>query len=206
MIASMSWSVRNIAVLVAALVCAWLLLRRLLRPNPQQFVHARLEQDAADPFKRWVQNCFLVVTGDCDYAHLPRGEALRMLSSWWDVHGPTEFRRELAALLDAGRPDNAWDLVRYVLLSRLGVAAGWLDEAGSWAAVRPAALRLQAAYGEWSAMAHAYLLARRQARSLAADGTEDDASTTAIRDNIAHLHGGRWRELPWTLPLAERHG
>lgn len=191
--------------LVAILVLlAWW--RRAAREDPAQVMARRLEQDAVDLYKRWVQSAFLVVTGNCDYAYLERAEAVRMLSSWWEIHGPTEHRRGLDRLAHAGRPDNAWDLLRFVLLARLGVAAGYLDDAGAWSAIRPIALRLQAAYPDWSAMAQAYIMARREARELPPDGTGDDASTLAIRDNVAHLHGTRWRELPFGVPLEARRG
>ena len=55
-------------------------------------------------------------------------------------------------------------------------------------------------------MAQGYLLARRQSRGLAADGTEDDEAMAAIRDNIAHLHDGRWRELPYRSELGAVDG
>ncbi len=190
-------------VIAALLITLWWL-RRRARPDAQQIMAQRLEQDAADLFKRWVQNAFLVVTGNCDYAYLPRAEAVRMLSGWWEVHGPAEHRRVLAGLAAAARPDNAWDLLRFILLGRLGVAAGYIDDLGAWHAIRPVAARLQAAYPDWSSMAHAYVLARRQARELPADGTADDASTATIRDNIVHLHGGRWRDMPYRLPLGGR--
>ncbi|HWB76259.1 MAG TPA: DUF1266 domain-containing protein [Nannocystaceae bacterium] len=195
---------RLLAIAIATLVALLWLRRRIYRIDPQQLMTQRLTRDGEDLYKRWVQNAFLVVTGNCDFAHLQRAEAVRMLSAWWEVHGPAEHARMLAALEDAGRPDNAWDLLRFVLLARIGVAAGYLDDLGAWARIRPVAGRLQRAYPDWSAMAQAYLLARRQARGLAADGTEDDASTQAIRDNVAYLHGTRWREMPYRLRLEDR--
>lgn len=148
----------------------------------------------------------MVVTGDCDYAYLARADAVRMLSTWWDVHGPNEHRRTLASLADGSRPDNAWDLLRFILLARLGVAGGFLEDTASWSVIRPMALRLQATYPDWSTMAQAYVMARRQARELPADGTGDDESTRTIRDNVAHLHGGVWREIPWRSSLGEIGG
>jgi hypothetical protein len=192
-----------VVVLLAALgvlAIAWAV-ARLRAPDPVREMQERLDADARDPFKRWVQSVFLIVTGNCDYGHLSRGEALRILAQWWEVHGPVEHARTLDALARSGRPDNAWDLLRFVLVARLGVAAGWLDDAGSWQAILPVARRLQRAYPDWSAMAHGYLLARRQARGLAPDGTEDDEAMQAIRDNIAHLHDGRWREQPYRSEL-----
>jgi len=194
-----------LGVVLAVLVLLWVI-GRLRAPDPDRVMRERLEADARDPFKRWVQSAFLIVTGNCDYGHLDRGEAIRILTRWWEVHGPVEHRRTLDSLADPGRPDNAWDLVRFVLVARLGVAAGYLDDARSWAEIRPIAARLQRAYPDWSAMAQAYVLARRQARGLAADGTEDDGAMAAIRDNIAHLHDSRWRELSFRTELGDANG
>ncbi len=194
---------RALLLAIAVLLALLWLRRRLARVDPHELMTQRLHRDGEDLYKRWVQNAFLVVTGNCDFAHLPRAEAIRMLSAWWEVHGPAEHARNLAGLADAGRPDNAWDLLRFMLLARIGVAAGYLDDLSAWAHIRPIALRLQRAYPDWPSMAQAYLLARRQARGLAADGTEDDPSTQAIRDNIAHLHGTRWREMPYRLRLED---
>lgn len=163
----------------------------------------RLEVDALDPFKRWAQAVFMIVTGNCDFGHLPRAEAVRILSTWWSVHGPLEFSGTLDSLANPGRPDNAWDLVRFMLLARLGAAAGHIDDLTSWAKIRPIATRLQAAYPEWNAMGQAYLMARRQSRGLPLDGTQDDASTSAIRDNIEHLRQTSWRELQFRSGLAD---
>lgn len=186
--------------MLAALALVWAI-ARLRAPDPERVMRERLEADGRDPFKRWVQSVFLIVTGNCDYAHLSRGEALRILTRWWEIHGPVEHGRVLQSLAESGRPDNAWDLVRFVLVARLGVAAGWIDDAPSWQAIQPIARRLQRAYPDWSAMAQGYVLARRQARGLAPDGTEDDGAMDAIRDNIAHLRDGRWRELSFLSEL-----
>lgn len=179
---------------LALAIGVWLLARR---PGPD----ARLALDARDPARRWVQNAFMLVTGEHDYAHLPGGEARRILAHWWDVYGPLEHRRVLASLgEDAGR-DHAWGLLRFIVVSRLGVAAGLCSDEVSWADVLPVARRLQAAYPGWRAMAHAYVRARRQWKSLPLDGTADDASMQQILENLARLDDTRWAELPWETPL-----
>lgn len=173
----------------------WLLARQ--RPGPE----ARLHEDARDPYRRWVQNAFLLVTGDCDYAHLPGAEARRILAHWWEVYGPLEHRRTLEQLAaDDGR-DHAWPLLRYVLLSRLGVAAGLLADEVSWDEILPIARRLQAAYPGWRAMAQAYVQARRQWRELPLDGSADDDGMRTILDNLARLDDTRWTALPWNTEL-----
>jgi hypothetical protein len=201
----MRTSVIVLLVALGVLALAWAI-ARLRTPDPERVMRERLESDGRDPFKRWVQSAFLIVTGNCDYAHLSRGEALRILVRWWEVHGPVEHGRTLDALASSGRPDNAWDLLRFVLVARLGVAAGWIDDARSWTEIAPIARRLQQAYPDWSAMAQGYLLARRQSRGLAPDGTDDDDAMAAIRDNIAHLSDGRWRELPFRSELGVLDG
>ena len=201
----MRTSVIVLLVALGVLALAWAI-ARLRTPDPERVMRERLESDGRDPFKRWVQSAFLIVTGNCDYAHLARGEALRILARWWEVHGPVEHARTLVSLASSGRPDNAWDLLRFVLVARLGVAAGWIDDGRSWTQIAPIARRLQLAYPDWSAMAQGYLLARRQSRGLAPDGTDDDDAMAAIRDNIAHLSDGRWRELPFRSELGVLDG
>jgi hypothetical protein len=162
---------------------------------------ARLETDARDPYRRWVQGAFLLVCGDCDYAHLPGAEARRMLAHWWDVYGPAELRRVLHRLADPGQGEHAWPLLRFILVSRLGVGAGMIDEEVSWAEILPVARRLQAAYPSWRAMAQAYVGARRQWRELPLDGSDDDEGMRHILDNLARLDDTRWRELDYKAPL-----
>jgi Protein of unknown function (DUF1266) len=187
-------------VLAASLGAAtgvWLWVRRRSAPD------ARLRADAADPYRRWVQNVFLLVTGDCDYAHLPGAEARRMLAHWWDVYGPLELHRTLRGLAatEPGASDHAWPLVRYILVSRLGVAAGMLDDDVSWDEILPVARRLQAAYPGWRAMAQAYVQARRHWRELPLDGSGDDDGMTYILDNLARLDDTRWQQLDFALEL-----
>lgn len=192
-------------VLAASLGAAtgvWLWARRRSAPD------VRLRADAADPYRRWVQNVFLLVTGDCDYAHLPGAEARRMLAHWWDVYGPLELHRTLRSLAqhaDDGEAvptrDHAWPLVRYILVSRLGVAAGMLADDVSWDEILPVARRLQAAYPGWRAMAQAYVQARRQWRALPLDGSGDDEGMMNILDHLARLDDTRWKELDYTTEL-----
>lgn len=183
-----------LAVGVAAGAGVWLLARR---PDAR----ARLAADAADPYRRWVQSAFLLVTGDCDYAHLPGAEARRMLAHWWDVYGSLELRRVLAQLADPSGGEHAWPLLRFILVSRLGVAAGMVADEVSWDEILPVARRLQAAYPGWRAMARAYVQARRQWRELPLDGSADDEGMRHVLDNLARLDDTRWRELDYKAPL-----
>lgn len=189
-----------------AVVLVGIALHRLRTPDPQRHMRALMDGDASDPFKRWVQSVFLIVTGDCDYAYLGRAEGRAMLQEWWQIHGARTHADTLRALADPGRPDNAWDLVRFMVLARMGVAAGYIGDDESWHAIRPIASRLQHAYGDWRPMAQAYLAARRQWRGFALDGSEDDDEMEKIVDNISRLHDSRWRALPFRVDLELDHG
>lgn len=178
-------------------------IHRLRSPDPDRLLRERMAADARDPYKRWVQAAFMMVTGECDYGYLPRAEARRMLETWWDVHGPGDHARVLAELASSGRPDNAWDLVRFILVTRMGVGAGWIDDEESWERIRPICIRLQQAYTSWRAMAQAYLQARRQWRELALDGSEDDDEMRRIRDNISRLDDTVWQNVEFRMPLGE---
>lgn len=180
---------------LAAAAALWLLLRR-----PRSAAE-RLDADACDPYRRWVQGVFLLVTGDCDHAHLPGAEARRMLAHWWDVYGPLELRRVLQRLADPSGGEHAWPLLRFILVSRLSVAAGLVADEVSWDEILPIARRLQAAYPSWRAMAQAYVRARRQWRELPLDGSADDEGMKTILDNLARLDDTRWRELDFKTPL-----
>jgi hypothetical protein len=63
------------------------------------------------------------------------------LRDWWDVHGPTDHAKALRELATADRPDNAWDLVRFMVVARLGVGADYLTPDESWHCIRPVACR-----------------------------------------------------------------
>lgn len=184
-----------LAVGLTAAAGVWLWARR--RPSAAD----RLAADASDPYRQWVQSAFLLVTGDCDYAHLPGAEARRMLAHWWDVYGPVELRRALRQLADPSGGEHAWPLLRFILVSRLGVAAGMVADEESWDEILPVARRLQAAYPSWRAMAQAYVRARRQWKELPLDGSADDEGMMHILDNLARLDDTRWQALDYKAPL-----
>lgn len=183
----------------ALIVFAWLTSRR----RPQKTEETREEVDARDPLRRWCQAGVRLVSRDCDYGHLPRGEARRMLQRWWHVHGPRELHDVLRTLGDSPNPDNAWELLRFIIVVRLGAAAEMVDDDDSWSMAAPIAMRLQDAYGDWSAMAQAYVRARRQWQELALDGSQDDATMRWITDNLQSLRASTWNEVPWDLELED---
>ena len=196
------WRVVVLAIIVGALAVGWAIMA-WREPSPAQRRRMRLEDDARHPLRQWAQAAFFVVTGDIDYGHLPRGEARQMLVHWWEVHGPYELRGTLADLEDAGRPDNAWDLLRFMVVARLGVAAQYHADEDAWRRIHPVARRLQASYRSWPEMAQAYVVARRQWKGIAPDGSEDDDGMRRILDHVAALRDGAWRTTAWTMELCD---
>jgi hypothetical protein len=189
------WRIVVAAVFAVFLIAS--LVHRLRAPRRRRVAFDRMKMEAEDPLKAWAQCAFLIVTGDCDYGHLAPGDGRRLLQRWWNIHGA----REHASTLDdlAAAPDNAWDLVRFILVARMGVAAGYLGDDEGWDEIRPIAARLRRAYDSWTALGQAYLAARRQWQGVALDGTEDDATMRRIADNIEELRATRWVEVPYDL-------
>lgn len=200
----MSWIVEHwpwIAGAVLALFVLGVAWQRMRKGNPTRVKQQRLEADARVPLRRWTQAASMLVSRDCDYGHLARGDARRMLQRWWHVHGIRELRDVLDVLAHSNNPDNAWDLLRFILVARLGEAAGMLEVDESWRLCAPIALRLQRAYDDWDDMAMAYVRARRQWRELALDGSQDDGSTMWIVENMSTLRATTWNEIPFALDL-----
>jgi len=184
------------ATLLLTLSMLW---RRRVQPRRER--KTRAQADAADPLRRWCSVAMKLVTRDCDYGHLLRGEARRMLHRWWHVHGTRELHEALAELGDSPNPDNAWELLRFILVARLGAAAEMIDDDDSWSMITPIAARLQETYVDWEAMAQAYVTARRQWQEIALDGSEDDDTMRWITDNLQSLRAGAWTEVSWGLEL-----
>jgi hypothetical protein len=193
---SRSWPLLVLAGL-AALLVLYAFVASLRRPARMR---ARMAADADDPFRRWAQGVFRLVSGDCDYGYLPVREAVSMLARWWDVHGPVELLRVLGEL---ERDADAWSGVRFLVVARLGVGAGWLSDGEAWRRARPVARRLQARYETWPELARDYVLARRRAIGICEDGSEDDDDMRAILDNVGRLADSTWAEVPFRTAWPE---
>ncbi|MEM6991162.1 MAG: DUF1266 domain-containing protein [Myxococcota bacterium] len=190
-----------VAAAVAGLVAVIWAIVRWRQPSAAERQRMRAEADAASPFKAWVHGALFIVSRDIDYGHLPPAAARQMLIHWWEVHGPHEMRDTLRELEHPGRPDNAWDLLRFIVVIRLGAAAHYIADDDAWERIHPVAARLQASYVGWPEMAQAYVVARRQWKGIAIDGSEDDAGMARILDNIANLREGAWSTLSWDAML-----
>ncbi len=202
----MSWLLEHWGVLLLVAAALGFVGWRWGRARRTHRMHGleRTERDqrhARDPLRRWCDAACRLVTRNDDYGHLGRGEARRMLQRWWHVHGARELHDTLHQLGDSPNPDNAWELLRFMLVARLGAAAQMFDDDESWDAIRPVARRLQHAYEGWTAMAQAYVTARRQWQDMPLDGSGDDDMMQWITENLQMLRAGTWSELPWDLEL-----
>lgn len=196
----MSWALQHWYWVLAAAVAVALLARLSRRRRPTTEA-SRAEVDARHPVRRWCRAAVELVSRDCDYGHLPRGEARRMLQRWWHVHGQRDLHHTLRELGDSPNPDNAWELLRFILVARLGSAAEMIEDDDAWSMIEPIAQRLQDAYDDWDAMAQAYITARRQWQGIALDGSQDDDTMRWITDNHQSLRAGTWTQLDWHLDL-----
>ncbi|MCR9159324.1 MAG: DUF1266 domain-containing protein [Nannocystaceae bacterium] len=194
------WLIEHWPWVLAGVILLLTLALLLRRRHPAA---SRLEVDARDPFRRWCQAAMMLITRDCDYGHLQRGEARRMLQRWWHVHGARDLHQTLAELSSSPNPDNAWELLRFMIVARLGAAAEMLDDDESWQMLCAPANRLQAAYEGWTAMAQAYVTARRQWQDLPLDGSADDDTMRWITENFQSLRAGAWTEVDWDLELED---
>ncbi len=199
----MSWLLDHwqllLLVVGAVVVLMWLWGR--WRGSSKRKAAANTDPNADDPLHRWCHCACRLVTRNSDYGHLGRGEARRMLQRWWHVHGVRELQDTLRQLSASPNPDNAWELLRFMLVARLGAAAQMLEDDESWEAITPIARRLQDAYDDWAAMGQAYVTARRQWQDLPLDGSGDDDTMEWITDNLQMLRAGAWSETPWDLEL-----
>lgn len=186
-----------VTAVVGLIAIAWAVMR-WRAPSPAQ---RAADSETQEPLVAWVQAALAVISGSVDYGQLPRAEARQMLIHWWEVYGPTELADTMRSLSDPERPDNAWDLLRFVVVTRLGAAAQYVAQDDAWTQILPIARRLQATYPAWPDMAHAYVIARRQWKGIATDGSEDDDGMRRILDNIADAREVRWTQLAWNTPL-----
>ncbi|MBL4682956.1 MAG: DUF1266 domain-containing protein [Nannocystaceae bacterium] len=189
-----------VAAFVGLVAVVWAIIR-WRAPSAAQHRATRLASDSGQPLKAWAQGAFLVVTGDLDYGHLPPAQARQMLIHWWETHGPHELLSTLDGLENPDRPDNAWDLLRFIVVARLATAANYLSDDEAWRSIYPVARRLQASYRSWPDMTQAYVVARRQWKGAATDGSEDDGGMRRILDNIANLREGLWERVSWSMPF-----
>lgn len=174
---------------------------RLQRNRHVARMRERMRKDAASAAHHWVQCVFRIITGEDDYAYMPRSEALAVLARYWSIEHPYDLRQVLDELERDGRAEPAWNLVRFMVLARLGVGAGFLPEATAWRRLLPVARRLQQHYETFDAIAQTYVRERRRWLGLPLDGATDDAETRAILGNIVRLETTVWPNVAYDTRL-----
>jgi hypothetical protein len=115
------------------------------RRNPA----TKLYMDRQDPRKHWAQAAMALYQGDKgDPGYWRPSEAQSLLKEGWS----TPNQEELMSLLESyvkGECNVAFDKLRIIWLARVGLGAGWIDEAASWEYVFAAQAALQETYGSW---------------------------------------------------------
>lgn len=178
-------------------VAMFLLFRK--QQAPPNEAH-RMALDWEHPIRRWSRGCYSIVTRDYDYAYRPKWTKEVVASSW-----KFRTRPELEATLEkleAGY--EAWDLVRFIVVARMGVGMGLWDEDTSWMRITPVVQRLQPRYKSWDELGSAYVEGRREWLDLALDGSEDDDSMREVLETIAVLRAKLWPAIPYNLALISR--
>ncbi len=93
-------------------------------------------------------------------------------------------------------PLLAFDSARAVMLARVGLMLGWLEEEEAWKYMISAARAVQRTYASWEAYGADFVLARNV---WAGDDSHD------MFDDVVALLLSRadspWRQLPWAIPL-----
>lgn len=159
----------------------------------------RVQNRSASPIARWARGAYGLLTGGDDFGELGEDEAQALLESPWGVHDARALEREINRL-EAGDTDNeAWDLIRVILLARLGYSAGYVDESASWQTVTRVALRLQASYEGWRPLGEAY--ARGRSEWLSSRGIDERSNHDLVERNMQVLAVKVWPKIEFRAPL-----
>lgn len=109
----------------------------------------RQMMDRADPRKGWAQAVMAIYQGDAgDPGYWDRRRATESIQRGWSTPDAAALT-ELIERYVQGECNVGFDKVRIVWLARLGLGAGWYDDATSWRYVFAAQTALQHAYGSW---------------------------------------------------------
>jgi hypothetical protein len=159
----------------------------------------RARAGARAPVERWARGAYGLLTGGQDFGELGREEAQGLLESPWGVEDARALHSTIEALEAADSDELAWDLIRVILLARLGAAAGYLDAATSWAVVSRVGARLQTHYPDWDALGRAY--ARGRGTWLTARGIDEPSNHALVERNMQVLTRQVWARVEYRTPL-----
>jgi hypothetical protein len=118
--------------------------------------------DRADPRKHWAQAIMAIYQGDAgDPGYWDRRRATESIQQGWSTPDVAELTQLIEKYV-RGECNVGFDKVRIVWLARLGLGAGWYDDATSWRYVFAAQAALQQAYGSWIELRAAVVEGREQ--------------------------------------------
>lgn len=160
----------------------------------------RAKSSGRSPLERWARGAYGLLTGGQDFGELGEQEARGLLESPWGVENAAQLRATIERLEDGDSDELAWDLIRVILLARLGAAAGYLEPATSWEAVRRVGARLQAGYPDWEELGRAY--ARGRSAWLSGRGIEEPSDHALVDRNMDVLSRRIWPRVEYRVPLA----
>ena len=117
------------------------------------------------------------------------------LDYWWRIQNRDDLLNQLDGLQST--EPNAWDLVRYINLCRLGYAVHFLTEDEAWSRVMPGARTLQQLFSSWRELGRSYLIRREQW----AQRDDWNANGDYVYRQLLWRKTSPWRRIPWNLDL-----
>ncbi len=119
------------------------------------------EEDGQDPLKRWARGCYTMVIGRHDPGTFKN--AAWMLENSWEIKNRDEVMETLDELRAEPVEDPAWDLVRVIMVARMGAGAKYITDDECWQAIESVRGPLQQQFDSWESMATAYAKGRAEA-------------------------------------------
>jgi hypothetical protein len=147
----------------------------------------------------WARGAYGLWTGGEDCASWEPSRAQEALSSWYGADDPQGLTATIAALRAGQTGSPAWDQVRAIDLTRIGLAAGYLSVPQADAEVRAIAASLRALYPSWEALAAAFesgMHAWQDSR-----GITDEAARGRVQHNLPALRARVWPQIPYGSEL-----
>ncbi len=152
------------------------------------------------PLELWGHAAYSLWTGGEDCARWPADRATDALKDWYDVEDTEGLQAQLDGLLEGETDSRAWDLCRAIDVSRIGLAAAYLDKEEAWALVRVYAETLQASYRTWPELAKAFergMHAWQDER-----GIDDPRVRGRVEHNLVYLRAKVWPHIEFGADLS----
>lgn len=154
----------------------------------------------ADQRRGWVQGATFILQRGWDNAYVEADVIRTMLGNAWGLNSAEELQAQVSTLLSEG--DDAWTLLRAMLLVRSAVAVGWMTNDASFLRCYEIGGKLQQRYPSWAAMSADVLRSRRERFGMPIDGSADNEGMAEVAASAAYLAKTHWKEIPWQLTLS----